>query len=293
MAIGVWDAEKFAAFRASPRGSARRRTLQNELVIENTPLVKVLVDQLCGWHKQTGRTKLGGCQGFSEIPWEDAYQGGLIALMKALEQFDPSKRKGRDRGSKYKISRYLLLKIRHELQVIVHSGGQIVRAPREAGIEVPVALVGEQEVLDGLGGGMQDGIAVVDEFITPQDIERWHRDGWTRDPRRILSERKMKARWEARTEALLERQQIDPAEPVASFLKLRCSVGPSARATEWEIDNAFRVDCRRARIEQMERADFLRAVSAVVPLRRVTIHARNRPDERGLAGVRLLESSAA
>lgn len=169
MAIGTWDDALFRQFRAAK--GPRRRLLLERLLIENTPLVKILVDQLCGRGSNTKRGPnrfLGGCQGFREIPWDDAMQCGRMAFLKAAEQFDPAKGK---------IAGYLKLKIRHELQTFVAYGLRLARVPR--GREehlIPVDLVGEQQELDRLGGSIEDGLIAL-EGIEPEDVERWQETG--------------------------------------------------------------------------------------------------------------------
>ena len=95
-------------------------------------------------------------------------QAGLIALSKALEQFDPSK--GRIAG-------YLKLKLRHELQRLVYYGGQTVRVPRGSEDEaVSVALVGDEQTLDLLSGGAE-GLGLLGDDVTPDDVARWEASG--------------------------------------------------------------------------------------------------------------------
>jgi hypothetical protein len=167
--VGKWDQGLFLAFRAA-KGERRRRLL-GEMIRVNEPLIKILVDQLCGRgeNKRPGRRSfMGGTLGFREIPWEDAYQAGLMAFCKAAEQYDPSKGK---------ISWYLKSKIRHELQVFVTYSLRLARVPRgQEDKIIPMALVGDQAVLEGLSHG-EDDTAIVDIGIGPDDLRSWDTSG--------------------------------------------------------------------------------------------------------------------
>ncbi len=143
------DLALFAQFRSAPLGLRKKRLLE-QLMWENEPLAKLLTGQLCGFGEATrkrGFRAMGGCTGFRELEVEDALQAGLIALQKALEQFDPSKGK---------FAPYAKLKLRHELQRLVFSGGSLVRVPRGKGEAIPVSLHGEESELDIMGGGYDD-----------------------------------------------------------------------------------------------------------------------------------------
>jgi sigma-70-like protein len=143
------DLALFAQFRAAAPGPRKRRLLE-QLMWENEPLAKLLTGQLCGFGESTrkrGFRAMAGCTGFRDLEVEDALQAGLIALQKALEQFDPSKGK---------FAPYAKLKLRHELQRLVFSGGSLVRVPRGKGDAIPVSLHGEEGELDVMGGGYDD-----------------------------------------------------------------------------------------------------------------------------------------
>ena len=167
MSVGKWDPELFAAFKAAE--GAQRRALLDRLLRENTPLVITLVEQLCGRGAPKKNDILkGGREGFRDIPFEDAMQAGRIAFCKAAEAFDPS------RG---RIAGYLKWKIRYELQQVVSFGQRLARVPRGREDEaLHLTLVGEQEVLDRLGGHDEGGLVGTDE-ITPADLEAWERTG--------------------------------------------------------------------------------------------------------------------
>lgn len=159
--VGKWNPELFARYRAAKPGPVRRALL-NELLRINAPLVKTLVDQLCGRGEVKRKAvKLGGCQGFRDIPWDDAYQAGCIAFMKAMDRFNPAKGK---------LPFYLLMKIRYELQVIVSNELRLARVPRGHEADaVTVDLVGEQRELDEMGGSVEAG-RIGDEWEGVEDL---------------------------------------------------------------------------------------------------------------------------
>ena len=118
MTVGAFDPELFARYRKARAGSPLRSALENRLVIENTPLVKTLVDQMLGRGEVKRRGKFGSQrQAFAAIDWDEAMQAGRIALMKALQGFDPSKSK---------LSSYLVWKVRYELQCLIGRGKKAV-----------------------------------------------------------------------------------------------------------------------------------------------------------------------
>ena len=120
---GRWDQALFDEYRAASPGP-RKRALASRLIIVNEPLVKTLIAQLCrrappSFKNRAGR--LGGCVGFERIEDDDALQAGRIALMKALDQYDPAG------GSSF--SYYLALKCRYEMQVLLGRDVYLVRTP--------------------------------------------------------------------------------------------------------------------------------------------------------------------
>lgn len=274
---GKWDSELFARYRAS--AGPRRRMMLGQLLYENEPLIKLLVDQLCGRGskpRRGARTFMGGCQGFREIPWEDAMQGGRMAFVKACEQFDPSKGK---------ISWYLKNKIRHELQMIVTRELRLVRVSRGRESEiVPVALVGEQAELDVMGGACDAGLVESDD-ITPEDVERWSASGeWPED----LDE--ARAQVEARRALGAEPPPATARPAIETFLVLRAELRPSARTLVWEAHNAYRLECRIAGEDELSRPEFVRELALRANLREVRIRTAENPAARALAGLRLVAS---
>ena len=90
MTVGAFDPELFARYRKARAGSPLRSALENRLVIENTPLVKTLVDQMLGRGEVKRRGKFGSQrQAFAAIDWDEAMQAGRIALMKAMQGVRP------------------------------------------------------------------------------------------------------------------------------------------------------------------------------------------------------------
>ncbi len=157
MAAGALDLELLGRYRKA-RGELRRALL-GQLVRENTGLIKTLVDQICGrGEARRNAVRLGGCQGFRDIPWDDAFQAGCMAFMKAADQFDP--RRG-------KISFYLLMKIRYELQCIRDRQGLVRKERDEEGADI--AVIGEQAALDALGGSVGPELTA-DEWEGAEDL---------------------------------------------------------------------------------------------------------------------------
>ncbi|MHB8531720.1 MAG: sigma factor [Solirubrobacteraceae bacterium] len=267
--IGHFDPELFTRFRGS-RG-IRRRALLNQLVLENAPLVKLLVDQLRGGpdtRKRPGARAMGGCQGFRELEWEDAFQAGLVGLARALEGLDLSKGK---------LAGYAKLWIRHELQRLVYNGGALVRVPRGAGDQVPVALSGDQQEIDRLSGGMEDGLAATDE-VTPEDLERWQETG----------------EWPESLEQLRASRLPPPPPPVVystgleAFLTNRVALARHGRVETWVAHNAYRIECRRAARPELLRGAFVAEMGRLANVREVWIRTPTLPSARGLAGMRLV-----
>lgn len=168
-----FDPELFARYRAAT--GAAKRTLLDQLVWENEPLMKILVDQLCGrGPARKNGIKLGGLDGFRDVDWDDAMQCARVAFLKAMDQWRP------DGGSR--LPYYLLLKIRYEIQCLVQREG-LARVPRGREDEAfAVDLVGEQQALDELSRGHHEDGLVTSEDFTTEDVERWAETGeWPED----------------------------------------------------------------------------------------------------------------
>jgi len=111
--VGRFDFDLFRAYRRAPR---RNALFLNRLIRENEPLLKVLTAQLMGRppkdaHARTMRNRLRVPYA-EDLPWEEALNAARVALLKAL-------RPGGFNPAKGKLSWYLKLKIRHELQELV------------------------------------------------------------------------------------------------------------------------------------------------------------------------------
>jgi DNA-directed RNA polymerase specialized sigma subunit len=272
MPIGTFSPELFARFRKAK--GERRRGLLNELLLQNQPLVKTLVDELRGLGKAKGpqRTAAGGRDGFSDLPFEDALQGGLIALKKTMEQFDPTQGK---------LAPYLKTKCRHELQRLVYNGGRLVHIPRAAKKpEIPVALIGEQQELDLMCGGASDGFAEV-EGITPEDVQRWQESGeW---PESLEAWRREKA---ARAPVVYS----IPAPTLTAMMRFlaQCVFATHARVTARDAYNAYQTECRLGGEFEMARPAFLREMTDRGRVREVRVRRPENPAVRALAGLKLM-----
>ena len=174
--VGVWDEAGFREYRAAT--GARRRFLASKLIVQNTPLLKVLADQIWTGKSASGKPTTATRFHepiFKEIPWDDILNAARIAMAKALDQFDPSKSK---------ISGYLAAKVRYEAQVL---GAQVhlAHAPRGRGAERPdVSLIGAIETDDdGEAEGVVacgylhaegDAGGMVDVDFEPEEIAEWN-----------------------------------------------------------------------------------------------------------------------
>lgn len=108
-----------------------------------------------------------GCEGFGAIDFEDAMQVARVAFAKALDAYDPAKGK---------ISYFLLLKIRYELQKLEIFETHIMRAPKfKASERSDVSLVGEARELDLVAQADLGGLCDTD--ITPELVARWEASG--------------------------------------------------------------------------------------------------------------------
>jgi DNA-directed RNA polymerase specialized sigma subunit len=267
---GKFDETLFRAFRAA-KGIERRRLL-DQLLWENEPLVKLIVDQLCGRgesKKRNGIRHLGGCQGFRDIPWEDAMQAGLIAMQKALEQFDPAK--GRIAG-------YLKLKARHELQRIVYYGGQTIRVPRGQDAQSPdVALIGDEQILDRLSGGEEDLLGGLE--ITAQDVAEWEESGeWPESLEELRA---------SRAPAIAE----DTRTAIERFVDTKLAFRPAARLAQVTLD-AVRTRFAMQTGDMVSRSALAKALLERPKVREMTVRVRWSPKPVwGWGGVALQPAS--
>lgn len=273
--IGKWSQELFDQFHATPAGP-KKRILLDRLMVVNEPLAKIIASQLCGFGEPTRRKgfrAMGGCQGFRDLPIDDALQAARIALCKALEQFDPGKGK---------FAPYVKLKMRHELQRLVYYGGSLVRVPRgEEDRAVPVVLMSEEDELARSAGGIEDGIAAL-EGITPEDVARWEETGeWPESPDEIRKPDVVRIE--------IPKIAVETSfETIASRLFV---FHPNGRTETWWAHNLYRVACRRGGIEEMPRPHFVEKLGRLGPVRETTL--RTSPGAspvRALAGLRLQSS---
>lgn len=286
--IGTWDGELFARFRAlvgppPARGKAPRplspeaRRMQHILMVQNEPLVKLLVDQLCGRgepKKGRPRKKLGGLIGAEHIPWEDAMQAGRIALSKALLGLDPTKGK---------LSGYLLFKIRYELQCILPKETTIY-APRGKEKERPdCRLVGEQVELDALSRESEfGGISEIDG-LTPEMIQQWASTGEWPELEDFEAQRAA-----ARTTKIISIPS--PAivlTPLEQWLKDECRFATTARVTQWDLQNAVRLSFRARGLVEPSRSELVSHLATWRGVREMRVRDLSKEPRRGLAGVRL------
>jgi hypothetical protein len=299
-------------FRATKDGPQKRHLL-NQLLICNEPLARIMVDQMCGrgdGSRRKGYKPMGGCQGFRDLPFEDAMQAGLIALQKALEQFDPSKRLDKHGkpnpykpGEEFRISGYYKQKLRHELQRLVFYGGSLIRVPRGNGVEqMGVALVGDEQTMDLMSGGYEDAATADSLGITPEMIDEWERTGeWPESLeslRETLREREEDGGDDGNDETASEPEEttqpivmLPPPRTflsgIEAFLSNRVALRPSERVETWTAHNAYRLECRKYGFVEVVRPMFVRWLLAS-GLREVFVRARNKPSVRAIAGIRLV-----
>ena len=244
--IGKWDQALFEEFKRA-RPGRQKEALRGKLLVQNAPLIKILLDQFIqpsGKCKHGPNMMKGGTQGFTDIPWEDGYQLASIAFCKAMDRFDPT-RKTRH-GKPAKLPWYLKLKIRHELQTLVASGGRTVRVPRGHEAEVVgVDLIGEQEVLDRLGGSVDDGIAEL-EGITPEDVRMWQKTG----------------RWPTREEWEDELARRKTPDTVSAFLQQKCVVQPKARIQRGLVGSAYEAFAEESGFRVLPRGELYQQLAA-------------------------------
>jgi hypothetical protein len=269
--IGKWDPALFTRFRAAK--GIRRRHLLEQLLVENTPLIKLLLEQLRGG-KNSGRKGmkvLGGCQGIDELDWDDAMQASRIAFVKAAEAFDPAKGK---------IAGYLKLKMRHELQTLVTNELRLARVPRGRESElIPVALVGEQQELDRMGGSVEDGLADV-EGITAEDVERWGASGeWPE----TLEEARVQT--SARRASAEPEQPADPRSALERFLEEELVRRANARVPKSLVASTYEQFCVSLSQQPVSREELYDSLEST-GLTETRMRWRGRPI-RALAGATL------
>jgi hypothetical protein len=305
--VGKWNQALYLEYKAAKEGP-RKRHLLNQLIEINTPLAKLICDQMCGrgdGSRRKGYKPMGGLQGARDLEWDDALQASRLALQKALEQFDPSKRLDKHGnpnpykpGEDFKISGYLKSKIRHEIQRLIWYGGSLIRVPRGNGVDpIGVALVGEEQTMDLLSGGYEDTASVSELGITPEMIAEWERTGEWPESLEELRESMRKNEEEPEDEPDHKTAPavmlVPPAPPrvfmsgIEAFLSNRVAIVNSARVETWTAHNAYRLECRKEGFEEADRPVFVRWMERS-GFREVFIRSRQAPSTRALAGIRLL-----
>jgi hypothetical protein len=297
-ATGEWDVELFHQYRQAT--GERKRMIGSRIILDNTPLIKLLLEQLTRRYRpKPGQrlppaAKMGGCAGFDKIPWDDAMQAGRIALMKAMESYDPVKSKGR-------IGFYLAMKFRYELQRLVLSE-HLVRVGRGYEKERPdIELTDDYEALDRWSGGECD-ITTLPEGVTAEDMERWQRTGkWPDElpvPEAIAAAVENPSApygspwWVATSHLARPKPSPSKSRPLPTltpgwqrFLG-RCIFTPSGRTPLWDAYNRYRLDCRETDDDEVKRPVFVEALGAR-GVRETTLWVPVASPVRGLAGVRL------
>jgi hypothetical protein len=283
-ATGEWDPAMFEAYRAAT--GERKRMIANRIILDNTPLLKLLTEQLCGRAKyKKGQkipkaAKMGGRGGFDEIPWDDAMQAARIGLMKALDQFDPVKAKGR-------IALYLAFKVRYELQCLVRNL-HTISARRGQHLERPdVVLMDDDAEIDRLAGGTGD-ILTLPEGMTVDDLTGWQESGqWpeemlTVEPESIAGE-------EAHPQAafVLPARVLPPPPPGPGWARFigRCRFVEVGRVPLYDSYNQYRLDCRQAGDGELKQGFFVGELRERYEVREIRVW--DGCSRRGLGGLRV------
>ena len=278
-ATGEWDPTMFEAYRAAT--GERRRIIANRIILDNTPLLKLLCEQFQGTAKyKPGQkvpkaAKMGGRGGFDQIPWDDAMQACRIALLKALDQYDPIKAKGR-------IALYLAFKIRYEMQCVVRNL-YTISARRGQHLERPdVVLMDDDAEIDRLAGGTGD-ILTLPDGMSAEDLESWETSGnWPEEMSTVEGVQ------EVRAPAILPASLLPPPPPGAGWFRFvaRCRFVPAARVDLYDTYNTYRLDCRAAGDVEAKKPVFLGELQERFGIRetRMRVHG---VCARALAGMRL------
>ena len=158
---GAFDKELFTKYRNSK--GKERRALEGTLILQNTPLVKLLVAQYRGEDNsppRRGFTKAKREPGIESLEWEECYAAGMTGMLKAVRGLNLEK------GG---FTKYTAWKIRHELQGAI-TKAQVVsvpkgsdRADRPKGFDffedeegMQRALLTKREAEEGLDDGLDE-----------------------------------------------------------------------------------------------------------------------------------------
>ena len=156
MAMRVSDGKAFTltlkGVAAVPGAKSKAKRLLQELVRENDKLVHKLVGQV---FKKT----------LNFVEEEDLYQSGLIALVKTLEKFDPSRFSAKGLGASF--ASYLRHWVRHYTQKST-SDQQPIHHPRSFGMPYPIHKKAE-DILS------RTGVAATAEQlgVTEEELSKW------------------------------------------------------------------------------------------------------------------------
>lgn len=244
--IGKWNEPLFAAFRRAK--GERRRVLLSELLKVNGPLIKILVGQIAGIadektasnRRRQTRMRVPGAD---QIPWDDLMQAGLQGMAHALGKFDPAKGK---------ISGYARWWILTNIQRMVRKEAIVKTPERENAI--PVALIGDEEVMDRVAGHGDDPEFAPERWTSIEDLHRWEKRGtW---PDGMEEVRANYLRMCAPPAPKVVYSLARPAWDV--FLDVRVIFGGKGLVAPcWPLWNAWRVECAKDERPAGTRAQFL------------------------------------
>jgi hypothetical protein len=235
--------------------------------------VIVLIDQLLGRTapKRPVKRLPGSSTDFSGLPWDDAKQAGLLALMKAMDTYDPTK--GGIAGFMRWQCLAALQKLKQDCAFVRTSKERVSEAP-------PIDLVGEQRDLDVLARGHEDGLELPEGF-TAADLERWESSGEWPDSLEAAHADVAKQREQAEIESHRRHGEAWLAWRLPKLFELGV---PSGRLGVFAAHNAYRLDCRRNAAAEVDRKIFVWAVCRSGQVREVCLRV-GYSTMRGLAGI--------
>jgi len=231
---GTFDPVLFRTYRALEPGPEKRKLL-GQLVYENEPLVKVLLDQVIGRgpaRKNDLKLPGSGLKGLRDVDWDDAYQCALMALVKAMDCYDP------DKG---KLSGFVKWKILYEIQCLVQREG-LSRVPRGKEDEnVSFELGYTEQDLDQVSrGSYEDGLITSEDFAEA-DVRRWQRKGvWPESPEQARADvRYAKARRDERDARVASQRAALAWNPAEQFCNTQVRFATSLRTARIPLLNRF------------------------------------------------------
>jgi hypothetical protein len=279
---GKFDPVLFRTYRALEAGPEKRRLL-GQLVFENEPLVKVLLDQVIGRgpaKKHDLKLPGSGLKGLRDVEWDDAYQCALLALVKAMDCFDP------DKG---KLAAFVKWKILYEIQCLVQREG-LSRVPRGKEDEnVSFELGYTEQDLDQVSKGSYEGGLITSEDFGESDVRRWQRKGvWPETPEQARAEvRYAKVRRDERDARQARHRAAIAWNPAAQFCETQLRFANGLRTARIPLLNRF--DAFLASVRAYSTQDALRCELRCRGTRPVTVRVEwsDRP-VGGIAGVALM-----